>query len=788
MKSKGNLFKRVVSATIACSMVIMGSIVSNSINPTVYAASTNLIKNSTFDSGISGWNTYSASGGSATIAKEDGKLALKVNSVGSLNYSVQVYYDIIPLYENGIYHLKYDISSSVNRKVEGMIQQNGGTYQAYTWQGLELTQEPQTVDYTFTMEAENDIMSRLVFNCGDQGTTLPAHTIYLDNVVLELIDDSKITYPVTENDMQSILINQVGYKPESEKIAVFRNITNESKFSVINADTGEVAYTGSLYGEKQNPSAEETNFFGDFSEVTKTGNYYISCGNLEDSYAFNISENVYKNLIDDAVRMMYLQRCGVAIEDSEFGHTACHTSKAIVYGTNATIDVSGGWHDAGDYGRYVVPVAKTIADLLYAYDANPEVFGDDINIPESGNGIPDILDETRYGLTWLLKMQADSGGVYHKLTCENFPGYIMPEDEVGQLIVTPISTTATADFCASMAMAYEFYYDIDKNFAETCLAAAEKAWSFLESNPNFIFSNPKDISTGEYGDMSDLDERYWAAAQMYRATGEAKYLQAFEKITTRTGLDWSTVGDYGNIAFLTMDNVDKSSAVYSKIKSTITAQASTFNSVTTNSSYGVAVSKFNWGSNMTVANAGVILGLADEFNNGGDYMNSAESNLNYLLGRNPVATCFVTGYGTLSPENPHHRPSMAKGKTMIGMLVGGVNSNLEDSAAEAYLANAPSAKCYVDHAESYSTNEVTTYWNSPFIYLLALIEAESGEDALVKGDINQNGIVDAEDVLMLKKYLLGANTLTPEQAKYADINEDGKINSFDLAKLKKISF
>ncbi len=788
MKSKGNLFKKVVSATIACSMVIMGSIVSNNIEPTVYAASTNLIKNSTFDSGTSGWNTYSASGGSATLAREDGKLALKVNSLGSLNYSVQVYYDIIPLYENGIYHLKYDISSSVNRKVEGMIQQNGGTYQAYTWQGLELTQEPQTVDYTFTMEAENDIMSRLVFNCGDQGTDLPAHTIYLDNVVLELIDDSKITYPVTENDMQSILINQVGYKPESEKIAVFRNITNESKFSVINADTGEVAYTGSLYGEKQNPSADETNFFGDFSEVTKTGNYYISCGNLEDSYAFNISENVYKNLIDDAVRMMYLQRCGVAIEDSEFGHPACHTSKAKVYGTNATIDVNGGWHDAGDYGRYVVPVAKTIADLLYAYDANPEVFGDDINIPESGNGIPDILDETRYGLTWLLKMQADSGGVYHKLTCENFPGYIMPENEVDQLIVTPISTTATADFCASMAMAYEFYYDIDKNFAETCLAAAEKAWSFLESNPSFIFSNPKDITTGEYGDKSDLDERYWAAAQMYRATGETKYLQAFEKITTRTGLDWSTVGDYGNIAFLTMDNVDKSSALYTKIKSAVTAQASTFNTVTTNSAYGVAISKFNWGSNMTVANAGVILGLADEFGNGGDYMNSAESNLNYLLGKNPLATCFVTGYGTLSPKSPHHRPSMAKGQAMKGMLVGGVNSNLEDSAAEAYLTNSPSAKRYVDHAESYSTNEVTTYWNSPFIYLLALIEAESGEDALVKGDINQNGIVDAEDVLLLKKYLLGANTLTPEQAIYADINEDGKINSFDLAQLKKYSF
>ena len=788
MKIKGNLLKKFLSATLACSMVVMGSVVPNGINTTVYAETKNLISNSTFDSGISGWNTYRASGGDATLSKEDGKLALKINSVGTLNYSVQVYYDIIPLYQNGVYHLKYDISSSIDRKVEGVIQQNGGTYQAYTWKGLELTQQPQTVDYIFTMTAENDIMSRLVFNCGDQGTDLPAHTIYIDNVVLELIDDSNITYPVSENDLESIIINQVGYKPESKKIAVFRSVSGESEFSVINADTGKAVYTGSLYGEKPNSSAGETNFYGDFSEVTEPGSYYIRCGNLKDSYTFNISDNIYKNLIDDAVRMMYLQRCGVVIEDSEFGHSACHTSRATIYGTNETIDVSGGWHDAGDYGRYVVPAAKTIADLLYAYDANPEIFGDDLNIPESGNGVPDILDETRYGLTWMLKMQANSGGVYHKVTCQNFPGYIMPEDEVDQLIVTPVSTTATADFCAAMAMAYEFYYDIDKEFAETCLSAAKKAWSFLESNPNLIFGNPKDITTGDYGDTSDYDERYWAAAQMYRATGEAKYLQVLEGMSTRIGMDWALVGDYGNIAILTMDNVDKSSDLYTKIKKSVVTQAKTFDTATSINAYGVAISKFNCGSNMTVANAGVILGVADELDSDRDYMNSAESNLNYLLGRNPLATCFVTGHGTVSPKNPHHRPSMAKGQAMKGMLVGGVNSSLEDSAAKAYLADAPSAKCYVDHSESYSTNEVTTYWNSPFIYLLALTEAESGEEIQLKGDINLNGIVDSEDVLLLKKYLLRAGTLTSEQAENADINEDGKINSFDIAQLKKYIF
>ncbi len=111
---------------------------------------------------------------------------------------------------------------------------------------------------------------------------------------------------------------------------------------------------------------------------------------------------------------------------------------------------------------------------------------------------------------------------------KNFPGYVSPEKETDQLIVTPVSTTATADFCASMALAYEFYKDIDLNFANSCLERAEKAWSFLEANPNLIFKNPEDISTGEYGDVSDKDERYWAAAQLYRATGNSKYENAFK--------------------------------------------------------------------------------------------------------------------------------------------------------------------------------------------------------------------------------------------------------------------
>ena len=707
-----------------CAAVISACTLLASAVPAVPAsAADNIITNSTFESGTSGWGTYKETGGKCTLTTEDDKLALKIASVGEKNYSVQVNYDIVPLYKNAVYRLKYDISCTIDRVAEGMIQQNGGTYQAYTWKKLTLSPEPLTMDYEFTMEEETDIMAKLVFNCGTYGEDLPEHTIYIDNVSLELIDDSQVDYNADKPYAPSINIDQVGYRTESSKIAVFRDVTDQKKFSVVNADTKEAVFTGDLSEAIENASAKETNYTGDFSSVKEPGKYYISCEGLDDSYTFTIGDDVYSSLMDDTVRMLYLQRCGVAIEDEVFSHVACHTEKATIYGTTEKIDVSGGWHDAGDYGRYVVPGAKTVADLLYAFQAAPQMFGDNTGIPESGNKIPDVLDEARFELEWMKKMQAENGGVYHKVSCATFPAYVMPEDEKDALIVTPVSSTATADFCASMALAYEFYKPYDKEFAEDCLKCAEKAWNWLSENPGFVFKNPEDIVTGDYGDKSDKDERYWATIQMYRATGDEKYFESLSSTGgAPTGLDWSTVGDYGNIALLTYDKVDKSNSTYVKALSAIKDQADSLLKVASASPYGSCLKKYNWGSNMTIANAGIILSLAEKLTGDTKYAAGAELQLNYLLGVNPLGTCFVSGYGTVSPQHPHHRPSMVKEQAMKGMLAGGVNQNLEDSAAKAYCISEPAAKCYVDNSESYSTNEITIYWNSPLTYLLALTE------------------------------------------------------------------
>ena len=807
--------KRCAAVFAACT--VLAASMPYSSMPVIAAG--NIISNSTFENGTAGWGTYKESGGKCSLSTEDGQLALTVSSVGKLNYAVQVFYDIVPLYQNGVYRLKYDISSSVDRYIEGMIQQNGGTYQAYTWKGLSLTSEPQTVDYEFTMKEETDIMAKLVFNCGIQEKyegELPEHTIFIDNVSLELVDDSNVDYASSRPYAPSINVDQVGYRTNARKTAVFRDVTDQTEFKVVNADTKETVFTGKLENKTENKSADETNWTGDFSSVKEAGKYYISCTGLDDSYTFEIGDKVYSKLLDDSVRMLYLQRCGVKVEDKDFGHDACHTDMATVYGTSDKIDVSGGWHDAGDYGRYVVPAAKAVADLIYAYDADPELYSDNIGIPESGNGTPDILDEARFELEWMMKMQTADGGVYHKVSCANFPAYVMPTKETAELIVTPVSSTATADFCASMALAAEFYEKFDKDFAKKCMDAAEKSWSWLEANPNFLFKNPADIVTGEYGDLTDKDERYWAAVQMYRATGDEKYLANVSKALT--GLDWSTVGDYGNIALLTMKNADKGSEVfrtaYENAASAVTAQAKTLLKNTNANPYGAALTKYNWGSNMTIANGGIILALASELTGEQSYNEAAQAQLNYLLGVNPVGTCFVSEYGTVSPENPHHRPSMAVGHAMKGMLAGGVNQNLEDSAAKAYCQDQPAAKCYVDNSESYSTNEITIYWNSPLTYLLSLTENSSSsvqqpevtttttavttaettatttvtsgnaaEKATLYGDVNCDGSIDMSDAVLIMQSLANPDKygingsderhITAQGLANADVNETG---------------
>lgn len=720
-------------AMIALAGMIMSSmgtsVMAAPVDASIVNGKQNIVLNGDFNEGDLAWAHFTCENGEGDVEYTNGAAKATITNTGDVNYSLQVYNEGFALHKGGKYALKFDISSSIPRQVDYRIQLNGGDYRGYIDGRVDTNSTTQTVIGEFTMKDDTDKVPRLAFNLGKVNEKdLPAHTVTIDNVGVYLLDGSNITDDEEEVvKEQSIILNQVGYLPNDSKRVVFRGDVNDKNFNVVSVETGKTVYTGTIGAGSFNAGAQETTHIGEFSSVTEPGTYKITTDSLGESYTFKIGNDVYKDVLKDAVRMFYLQRCGEELPESYAGnmhHPECHTTMATIYGTNEKIDVSGGWHDAGDYGRYVVATSKTVGDLLTAYNLNPNAFGDDTNIPESGNGTPDILDEVKGQLDWLFKMQNKSnGGVYHKVTCKEFPGYVMPNEETAPLIVCPITTTATGDFAAVMAMGYEAFKDSDPNFANKCLAAAEKAWDYLVQQPSQVVVNPSGIVTGEYGDKKDADERYWAAAALFKATGKSKYNDAFKQLagqSIETGYDWQSVGSFGNDAYLAAAGAD--SAIVEKIKNQIKKDANKVLSATKQDAYGTAnEGVFYWGSNMAILNDAIYMQVANTIAPNNEYIDYAKEHVNYCFGKNALAMSFVTGYGTKYPQNLHHRPSMVRGAAP-GMIAGGVNSQLEDSRAKVFLRDAAPAKCYLDDPESYSTNEVDIYWNSALVHALARLD------------------------------------------------------------------
>ena len=686
----------------------------------------NLLTNGDFSSGVDPWNYFCQDGLCSLSKNADGELDADIKSVGTVAHGVQLYHDGFTLYEGCKYKLTFDGHCDIERAVELRFQINGGDYHAYFQEDVPLGPEKQSYEYTFIMAETTDPAPRFCFNMGVVGgldKSTPEHHVYLDNFVLTVEDDSGKVAGSGEVEMPDIAVNQIGFLPGAYKSATLRKSALKQTAKLVNEDTGETVLEAEISGGILDPDTGEKEEAFDFTEVKDEGTYHIEAGEAV-SPSFKIAKDVYNDAFKASIKMLYYQRCGMELTAKyagDFAHPVCHSEDAVLYEDRSkTLDVSGGWHDAGDYGRYSVAGAKAAADLLLAYENYPSVFGDDLDIPESGNGIPDVLDEAKYELDWLLKMQADNGGVYHKVTCSNFPGEVMPQDETDPLIIMPVSTTATGDFAGVMAIAARVYADIDKNYAETCLAAAKKAAEYLDKTPSdkIGYKNPSDIATGEYEDAYDLDERYWAYAELYKTTGDKAYEKSMSEWIPNNGisLGWQGVAGYGAYAYLSSKDVDKD--LFDRFKNSANNLAEVLDKKTNMYPYGSSIiGDYPWGSNLTIANNGVLVLMLKNYVDLDKTI--ADKQLNYLFGNNSTGYCFFTEFGTTYSDHPHHRPSQALGKTVPGMVVGGPSNVLGDPYAANVLKGVPAARCYVDNAQSYSTNEITIYWNSPLIYLLA---------------------------------------------------------------------
>ncbi|MEX0720285.1 MAG: glycoside hydrolase family 9 protein [Balneolaceae bacterium] len=567
-------------------------------------------------------------------------------------------------------------------------------------------------------------------------------------------------------------VNQIGYYPDGPKIAITPEI-EATTFFIKRAEDESIAFEGELISGGTNEFSGEEVKIADFTEFREAGFFILEIQGGESSFPFGIGDNTFEDVTDGVMKAYYFMRASTALEAEYAGKWARNLGHAdddvIVHNsaasenrpTDSRISAPKGWYDAGDYNKYVVNSGISTYTLLFAYEQFPEFFDDqNLNIPESDNDIPDILDEALWNLRWLLKMQdPDDGGVYHKLTHANFTGAVMPSatNNIARYVVQKTSA-ATFDFAAMMAQAARVFEPFLPDFADSALAAAEEAWQWGLDNPAVYYNqgelqNPA-INTGAYGDGNVTDEQFWAASELYITTGEESYYDDEGwKDNEIENPGWNNVRALGLYSLihhrknLTPAAFADTTAMKQKLVNSFSLYMNDAASAPYRSSFGLFDWQFNWGSNGGAGNLGMALLQVFQVTGDSLYYDGAIHVLDYLLGRNPVDYSYITGFGDQTPMNIHHRPSEADNVNdpVPGLVAGGPNpGNQYDCEDNSGYPDYPSdlpAVSYLDHWCSYSTNEITINWNAPAVYLLSGLQALTPTTGLVVTNEQQGSVI-----------------------------------------------
>ena len=538
----------------------------------------------------------------------------------------------------------------------------------------------------------------------------------------------------------SIQLNQVGYGVGERIRFTFTDTARQivpggspvTGYSITDL-SGDTVVREGLFGEAEDWSElAGVRAYAVDAEPLPAGDYRVYVRDVGFSYPLHVSAQPYREVFTAAVRGFYYQRAGAELPEAhagEWARAAGHPDTLVYYHPSTgrdggTFRSPGGWYDAGDFNKYVVNGAFPVGQLLALYEdiGDPAPDGA-LNIPESGNGKSDFLDEIKYELDWLLTMQDEDGGVFHKLTTLKFAGMVMPEAGTKDRFAVAKSTPATLDFAAATAQAARVYRDYDPDFADRLLAAARRAWAWGRKNDAAFFRNPADVSTGQYGDGNADDERAWAAAELFATTGEQEFYNDLQKNTPRVrfgaGVGWNSY--MANLAAFTLlrfpDRVPRE--VYGKVQGLVTTLADSLVQSTDTNAYRQPITEFGWGSNSDVANAAMVMAAAHRLDADPAYLTGMRRCLDYLLGNNPNGVCYLTGFGSRSPQFIHHRQSAADGvdAPVPGLLSGGPNDGQQDRDAVTYPAGLAPMRSWLDETPSYATNEIALNWNAPFAYV-----------------------------------------------------------------------
>lgn len=568
-----------------------------------------------------------------------------------------------------------------------------------------------------------------------------------------------------------VAVNQTGYFADSPKVAVYASeveYTDSVAWSLHDAATD-----GSVTSGAAGPlTLDETSglFVSpiDFSSFNTPGIYMLTVNGVS-SAPFAIGNDLYAELARDAIRYFYLNRSGIELTPEfagEWARNAGHlTDNDVSYwaGTDADgvtwpgcdyrVDGSRGWYDAGDYGKYVVNGGISAWTLMNLYERFPDMFANGtLGIPESDNSIPDLLDEVRWQMDFMLGMQVPEGQplagmAHHKLHDRSWsgvplmvPAEVDNDDPVHGRFVFPPTTAATLNLAATAAQCARIWAPLDADFSERCLTAAQRAWDASVAHPAVFTGRTPGEGGGDYTDANVSDEFFWAAAELYVTTGEQVYLDYLtasphfhSAAANGNAMAWPDTALLGIISLATTPNnlgEDDLAAMRNRI-----IDVADF-SLTTIEQEGfrlpLVASEYVWGSNSSVLNKAILMALAYDFTEDARYLNGTMEAMDYILGRNAVNQSFVSGYGTNAAQHPHHRfwgnyPAQGFPPPPPGAVVGGPNAQpSDDTALDAGVMDLGVSRRYVDLIGSYSTNEVAINWNAPLAWVAAYLDGVVG--------------------------------------------------------------
>ncbi|GAA2532101.1 glycoside hydrolase family 9 protein [Winogradskya humida] len=706
------------------------------------------IVNGGFDNGVAPWW---ASSGAITVAGGQACVDVPGGTVNKWDFSIGQ--NDIDLVAGENYRYSFT-ATGAGHVVRAIVGGSAAPYDTYFEASPGLTADAEPYAYTFT-SAVTTGQAQVAFQLG--GSPDP-WTFCVDDASLLGGVPPEVYVPDTG---PRVRVNQVGYLPDGPKKATLvTDATTALPWQLRNA-AGKVVKSGRSTPRGVDVSSGQNVHSIDFSGYRVRGAGYTLVADGETSRPFDVDTAAYRQLRTDALKFFYTQRSGIEIrEDLRPGYArpAGHVDVAPNLGDGAvpcqavplpkpglsvggacdyTLDVTGGWYDAGDHGKYVVNGGISVWQVLSAY----ERFGvkSELAIPESGNGTPDVLDEVRWELDFLLKMQVPAGHAYagmahHKIHDAAWTGLpLLPHLDPQQRELHPVSTAATLNLAATAAQAARVYRRFDPAFAAKALAAARTAFTAARANPALYAPESDGIGGGAYNDSKVDDDFYWAAAELYLTTGERSYQdfllaspQHTADVFTGAGaFDWASTAAAGRLDLAVLPSKLPGRA---QIRDSVVRGAAHYLAIQRDQPYGVpyapANNAWDWGSNSAVLNNAQVLATAYDLTGRAAFRDAALETMDYVLGRNALNQSYVTGYGEVSSQNQHsrwyaHELDATLPHPPNGSLAGGANSSIQDPYAQSKLTGCVAQFCYIDDIQSWSTNELTINWNSALAWMAA---------------------------------------------------------------------